>query len=359
MSLVDTETLSWWEASILKKTITNLISLAAFALSLAPARIDAQRIPSHRILTDDARRMQAERDQKATAASVLSRRHTYPLSRLDDGVTARAIGREQARQSLLDELAGLVIDAMDHGRPRPSPDRVKALLPVFVPMEIADERWEGGKLLLQASVTAHLDSAAKAVSLLLQEHDLVRDLRRIRALANQALRETEQMSEGAGRAGEDGGAAERYRSAANQLLAVDWCLKAQYRAYVGRPERALDAYRKAIEVSPGLAVAYKHRGKVYLDLGDEAKAVADFNGAVQAYGSNALEHIGSGEYPACIEDAEAALELSADYAHGYYLRATCRIGLGRQENVTNDLMRAAQLGHGKAQDVLTARGISW
>jgi tetratricopeptide (TPR) repeat protein len=81
--------------------------------------------------------------------------------------------------------------------------------------------------------------------------------------------------------------------------------------------------------------------------------------AVRAYNNDARDHMESKEFGECIEDIEAALSLNAEYSNGYYQRAMCHIGLGRPKKAKNDFIRAAQLGHKKAQDLLTAKGIAW
>lgn len=81
--------------------------------------------------------------------------------------------------------------------------------------------------------------------------------------------------------------------------------------------------------------------------------------AVRAYSNDAKNHMESKEFEECIEDTEAALKLNAKYANGYYQRALCHIGLRQSYKAKEDFIKAAQLGHKMAQDLLTAKSIAW
>jgi len=374
----------------MRRIIISLVCIGLFILSAAPESIEAQTISQDvplssgsqrpftgpaeeggetlsadgraRItwLSDDARRIQAEREASLAFAKPFSREHTYRLSDLDNRDTASAIAGKQVKKSLLDELAGLVHATMDVKKPRPSLEAIKALLPGIIKIEIHGEKLRGRDLHLKGRVRASPELTAGFISLLLKRRDLADETLSIRMLANRAMGDIEQMQAGVDRSGDTTGRAERYGRVVSQLMATDWYERALYHVYDGKPDDAMDAYTEAIQASSGLAVAYKERGLLYLHhLEDEGKANADFNRALVAYGQNARDHMASKEYDECVGAAEAALALSADFAYAYYQRAVCAVGLGRQENVTKDLVKAAQLGNKAAQDILTGKGITW
>ena len=298
-----------------------------------------------------------------TLDTTFSRQHTYPLSSLDDRETAYAVARVQAKELLLNELAGLVKTEMDR---HPSLltalldlDRVKALLPIIVLMRTDAGQWQDRELSLGVVALASPEVDAKFMSRLLKKQRLVADMERSQELMVRAIADVKRLQTAAESANAATETASQYGKAIGRLRALDWCSMARHQAYVGQTEQAVMVYTKAIEAYPELAVAYKNRGLLYTALKDEGNATADRISAVQAYGANALSHMKSKEYVECLGCAEAALELSPDYASGYYLRAACNIGLNQPGTVKEDMVKAAQLGDKGAQDLLSAKGIQW
>jgi len=297
-----------------------------------------------------------------TLDTVFSRQHTYRLSNLDDRESAYTIAWAQAKELLLDELAGLVKTEIDSESNLPASllaiDKVKAALPCIIEVR-AEEQWQDRELSLGVVALASPENDAKFVSQLLKRQRLVADMERSRELLARAISDIQELQRNNDSTRDPTETSEPYSEAVSRLRALNWCDRARRLAYVGATDQAVAAYTSAIEASRGLAMAYKNRGILHAALKDDDKANSDRISATQAYGRSALAHQESGRYTECLEDAQAALALSPEYAHAYYQRATCSIGLGRQETVRDDLVKAAQLGHKSAQRILAAKGISW
>ena len=52
-------------------------------------------------------------------------------------------------------------------------------------------------------------------------------------------------------------------------------------AQLGQPEKAIEAYTQAIEISPKYATALNARGTLYLNARRNTEALADFNAAIE------------------------------------------------------------------------------
>ncbi len=308
--------------------------------------------------------------------TVIKRSHTYHLTRLDNRFTGAVIARERVKQSIIDEL----IDSMGKRRkeererltksavkastaphvPDANPDELRVLLPSIVPIEQTDADWGKDALVLKVKATVAPARIVSTVSMIQEKQRVFDEIGEMRSLAVAALAEIRQMQERDVGSGEPALPNQDYLDTVNRLAAADWYERARHYELVGRTGEAIGAYTQAVETMPGLAVAYRNRGRLYLShMKDKVKAASDFNSAIQAYSSNAASHMKSGEYQKCIDAIEAALSLHAKFAKGYYQRAACRTGLGKRDGIREDFIRAAQLGDKSAQDLLSARGIAW
>jgi len=307
----------------------------------------------------------------ARLARTFREKHSYELSELDDTDSARAIARETVKESFLEKFSAQVVSELAGGQRVPSSEEAKALLSgllggieaikeQMITMEMPEYDWRSRTLSFEAKVILSPKVAARIIAVLLNREVLVRDMLGNRAIANRAMEEIDRMQNSIGTRADGEALAERYQATVDTLVAANWFERAQFNLIAGKLTEAEEAYTKSIEASAGHAVAYKNRGALYLyHQNDTTKFSADLKGALAAYGSNAQSHMVAQEYKECLEDVEAALEISPDYAHAYYQRAACNKGLGLQDNVRKDLVRAARLGNGSARDLLTAKGVSW
>ena len=134
----------------------------------------------------------------------------------------------------------------------------------------------------------------------------------------------------------------------------NWHLRGLY--YSEREEygRAVDDYTKALELVTGdgnAAEIYSDRGVAWARLGDDERAMADFDRAIEAnpYLAEARYNRGvawrrRGEHGNAVLDFTAAIEVRADYARAYFNRGISHGVLGHGERAAADYERARDLG---------------
>ena len=134
----------------------------------------------------------------------------------------------------------------------------------------------------------------------------------------------------------------------------NWHLRGLY--YSEREEygRAVDDYSVALMLgaSGGDAAAiYSDRGLAWARLGDDERAMADFDRAIdanpnlaEAWYNRGLAWRRRGEHGNAVLDFTAAIEVRADYALAYYGRSISHGVLGNGEKAAADLERARELG---------------
>lgn len=100
----------------------------------------------------------------------------------------------------------------------------------------------------------------------------------------------------------------------------------------GKYARAIEAYRKALDINPSYVAAYYNRSVVYTRIG---------------------------YYDHAITDCNKALELDPSHANSYYSRGVSYWNLGSKKQAIKDFQAAAKLKHKGAQDFLISKGIKW
>lgn len=119
---------------------------------------------------------------------------------------------------------------------------------------------------------------------------------------------------------------------------------------------AVEIFSKALRLSLGdLGEVLRYRGIAYAYLGDNERALADFNAALQQnpYDADAYNERGnllrlSGELRAAVSDYNSALRIDPEYAEAYYNRALAFEALGLLPEAEDDLSAAIQRNPGIA-----------
>lgn len=119
--------------------------------------------------------------------------------------------------------------------------------------------------------------------------------------------------------------------------------RANYRRDQGRIEEALNDYNSAITLKPDGAL-YNSRAKLYFNQQQYPQAMADYNRAIAADGSEGEYYINrgavhalTGAYQAALEDFNKGLEINPNHANGYKNRSLVFQALQQWENAYKDV----------------------
>jgi tetratricopeptide (TPR) repeat protein len=137
-----------------------------------------------------------------------------------------------------------------------------------------------------------------------------------------------------------------------------------YRA-LGDNARALDDYNEALRLDPDHINAYNGRGNVYSDMGNAARAIEDYNraleldpGYVLAYNGRGAANDDLGEYWVAIDNYDEALRLDPEYATAAFNRGNSYDNLGKYKLAIKSYDLALRLDPGYAS-AYRNRGISY
>ncbi len=116
-------------------------------------------------------------------------------------------------------------------------------------------------------------------------------------------------------------------------------------------EEAIEYCTSAVEKNPRYEMAYMLRGSCYLSMGNEEKAMVDFNRAIElkpdmpgAYDLRGLCNLRSNKAEEAIKDFDRAINLAPKFATSYFNRGITYSRLGNSDNAMKDLQEAEKLG---------------
>jgi tetratricopeptide (TPR) repeat protein len=148
----------------------------------------------------------------------------------------------------------------------------------------------------------------------------------------------------------------------NPILAVAFNDRGVAYNKLGNNKQAIDDYNKAIELNPILANAYYNRGVYYNNLGNNNQAIDDYNKAIElspkdadAYYNRGVAYNNLGNNKQAIDDYNKAIELNPILADAYYSRGVAYNNLGNNNQAINDYNKAIELSPKDAK-VYVGRG---
>jgi Tfp pilus assembly protein PilF len=118
-------------------------------------------------------------------------------------------------------------------------------------------------------------------------------------------------------------------------------------AELNQLDRAIEDYKKAIELNQKFADSYNNRGAAYCELNQHARAIEDFNKAIamnrnfaMAYNNRGLAYHRLNRHKKAIKDFNRAIELNPNYAESYNNRGVVFHELDQYESAIEDYRKA-------------------
>ncbi len=115
-----------------------------------------------------------------------------------------------------------------------------------------------------------------------------------------------------------------------------------------RPAALVDL-QKALDVNPNLTRAYNERGQIYLENGDDQKAIEDFSSSLkmkpslEGYYQRGQAYEALGQHAKAIADYDAAIIEFREAPYAYRARAAAKRNAGDREGATFDEEAADRL----------------
>jgi len=136
-------------------------------------------------------------------------------------------------------------------------------------------------------------------------------------------------------------------------------------AELNQLDRAIEDYKKAIELNQKFADSYNNRGAAYCELNQHARAIEDFNKAIamnrnfaMAYNNRGLAYHRLNRHKKAIKDFNRAIELNPNYAESYNNRGVVFHELDQYESAIEDYRKAIVMNRNFAM-AYNNRGIAY
>ena len=136
----------------------------------------------------------------------------------------------------------------------------------------------------------------------------------------------------------------------NLAVAADYNDRGFDYLQLGDNQKAVFDFDRAIELDPQYAVAYNNRGLAYHYQGQSDKALADLNRAIElkpdyadAYNNRALAYSRQGRFADAISEYSRALEIEPNFALVYHNRGMDYYKMGEFEKALADLQTSKRL----------------
>ncbi|MBM2837536.1 MAG: repeat-containing protein YrrB [Deltaproteobacteria bacterium] len=276
--------------------------------------------------------------------------YSYQASEADSKLTARAIALEQVKRLLLEELGTYLISETEVKNFQLTKDKITTLSAGIVMTQILEDKWNGETYYLKARIKADPKEVTSTLDNLRHDMQKGKELEESKKRADEALAEVARLRAELEAVKGDKQKQAEYNAAANVLSAKDWYEKAYALYQSGDKQGSLDAGSKAIELDPKYVYAYIIRGLAYSELGDNIRAIVDYDRAIElnpkyanAYGNRGLAYSNLGDKIRAIADYNKAIELDPKYANAYSNRGVAYAELGDNKRAIADLDRAIEL----------------
>ena len=269
--------------------------------------------------------------------------YTYQASEADSKLSSRVVALEQAKRKLLEKLGTYLESETEVKNFQLTKDQIVILTAGIVRAEVIDERWDGTTYYLKAKMAVDPKDVVNSIDKLRQDRQKTKELEETRKKADEALREVEKLKKELEIMKARKPNLGEYNEAINRLSATDWFAKGYGLGTARRRQEAIEAFTKAIELDPKLALAYFNRGAIYDFLGNYQQAIRDFDRVIEIHPELTLAYINRGknyaelgDYRQAIRDYNRVIELNPKDVVAYTLRGIVYRRLGDHQQALRD-----------------------
>lgn len=289
----------------------------------------------------------------ATSAKTVTyfKEYRYQASEGDSKLSCRTVAFEQVKRLLLEELGTYLLSETEVKDFELTRDRISSLSAGIVSTVILEEKWDGQTYYLKAQISTDTDELVKLIDSIRRNQEQSSQWEELKRKTEEALKEIEILKKELARNKEGKAAQKKYAQTVNELSAMDWFNKGYaLKNNARKPEEALEAYDKAIEVDPGFARPYAGRAVIFIERGQFEKAIGESERAIHldpnfawAYNTRGVAHNGLGNPEKAIEDLSRAIELDPKYARPHSNRSTSHHMLKNYRQALKDADKAIEL----------------
>jgi len=276
--------------------------------------------------------------------------YTYQAGGLDNKDSARIIAMENAKRLLFGEIEAYLESKAVIKNLQLTKNQTTALISVIVRADVIEQKWDKNAFYVKAGVSVNSDEIVKSIAVLSRDKRNTGEIEEVRKKASVFLRKIEKLKEQHEAGSADGKIAGQYNEAVKILSAIDWFENGCVLVNSGNPQKAVEAFTKAIKLTPNNEKFYVFRGNAYGEAGNNNQAVKDIAKAIKlnpkyakAYVSRGNAYLRSGSYQQALKDYSMAVKLSPKHEEAYCYRGVAYGALGKEQQALEDFSHAIKL----------------
>jgi len=262
-------------------------------------------------------------------AKMFQEKYVYDAGEADSKLSCRAISMLEVKRLLLEKIGTYIESRSEVKDFQLSRDEIIALTAGIVKTEIIAENWDGRTYQLTAKIEADPEAVTRAIDELRKNQQQRDDLVNIGNVNEQAMERIEGLKEEMSAMQKSLIDINRDYAKSNKMVSAwDLAEKGLQLVRTNNFQPGIEVFTKAIELSSNYHFYY-HRGRTYAQLEQYTQAVADFN---------------------------QVIVLNPDIKDAYFRRGRILNRLGQKKQGSEDIRKAATMGHGPAKHWLENKG---
>ena len=276
--------------------------------------------------------------------------YTYQAGDMDSKVSARIVAMENVKRILFEEIEDYLNSKAVIKNLQLTKNQTTALISVIVRTDVIEQKWDKNAFYVKAGVSVNPDEIVKSIAVLSRDKRNTGEIEEVRKKASGFLREIGKLKEQHEADRADAKIAGQYNEAVKILSAIDWFENGCVLVNSGNPQKAIEAFTKAIKLNPTYEKFYVFRGNTYGELGNNKQAIKDIAKAVKlnpkyvkAYVSRGNAYARSGNYQQAVKNYSMAVKLNPKHEEAYCYRGVAYGALGKEQQALEDFSRAIKL----------------
>ncbi len=273
--------------------------------------------------------------------------YTYQAGELDSKGSARIIAMENVKRLLFGEVEAYLENKAVIKTLRLTKNQTTALISVIVRTDVIEQKWDKNAFYVKAGISVNPDEIVKSIAVLSRDKRNTGEIEDVRKKAAGILKRLEKLKE---QQEVDAKKTAQYNEAVKILIAIDWFENGCVLVNSGNPQKAVEAFTKAIKLNPNNEKFYIFRGNAYGEAGNNNLAVKDSAKAIKlnpkyakAYVSRGNAYLRSGSYQQAVKDYSMAVKLSPKHEEAYCYRGVAYGALGKEQQALEDFSHAIKL----------------
>ena len=213
-----------------------------------------------------------------------------------------------------------------------------------------EQKWDKNTFYVKAGVSVNPDEIVKSIAVLTGNKGYIREIEEVRRKAEALLRKIEKLKELQETDSPQAKTIGQYNEAVKILGAIDWFENGCVLVNSGNPQKAVEAFTKAIKLNPNNEKFYVFRGNAYGEAGSNNQAVKDIAKAIKlnpkyakAYVSRGNAYLRSGSYQQAVKEYTMAVKLSPKNVEAYCYRGVAYGALAKEQQALEDFSRAIKI----------------